>query len=37
MACFCALAAGISTYLAMVVLVHAAFFGAHPAYFFAKH
>jgi hypothetical protein len=37
MACFCALAASIGTYLAMVVLVHAAFFGTHPAYFFAKH
>jgi hypothetical protein len=37
MASFCALAAGFCTYLAMVMLVHAAFLSAHPAYFFAKH
>jgi hypothetical protein len=36
MACFCTLAAGIGADLAVVMLVHAAFLGAHTANFFAK-
>ncbi|GGH12874.1 hypothetical protein GCM10007352_19970 [Mucilaginibacter phyllosphaerae] len=37
MAGFGTLAAGFRALLAMIVLVHSAFFGTHAAYFFAQH